>query len=107
MGNCVSNRNTSVSSRYCGFNSAVRPRSYASESGPRPDMQLCRLALPGPKSSPLPMYLPAINPRNSLATFLWNGGGRNVCSATVHRGGKHPNSMFDVPGTDVGDASTQ
>ena len=35
------------------------------------------------------------------------GGGRNVCSATVHRGGKHPSSTFDVPGTAVGAASTQ
>ena len=53
------------------------------------------------------MYSPAISPRNSLATLRWNGGGRNVCSATDQRGGKHPSSTFDVPGTAVGEASTQ
>ena len=58
-------------------------------------MQLCRLALPGANASALPMYWPEISPRNSLATLRWNGGGRNVCSATDQRGGKQPNSMFD------------
>ena len=70
-------------------------------------MQLCRLALPGANESALPMYWPEISPRNSLATLRWNGGGRNVCSATDQRGGKQPNSMFAVPGTADGDASTQ
>src|SRR6188474_261795 len=107
MGSCVSNRNTIVFDRNCGSRFAELPRSYASASGPWPDMQLWRLALPGANESALPMYCPEMSPRNSLATLRWNGGGRNVCSATDQRGGKQPNSMFAVPGTEEGEASTQ
>ena len=55
-GSCVSNRNVMVSARNCGFRSTLLPRSYVSVSGPCPDMQLCRLALPGANPSDLPMY---------------------------------------------------
>ena len=33
-------------------------------------------------------YAPCTRPMNSLITLRWNHGGRNVCSATIQRGGK-------------------
>src|SRR5882724_8582263 len=42
----------------------------------------------------------------SLITLRWNHGGRNVSSATIHRGGKTTKSTFAVPGVSDGDVST-
>jgi hypothetical protein len=43
---------------------------------------------------------------NSLMKLRWKNGGRNVCSATIQRGGKITKSQFAVPGTSVGEVST-
>ena len=43
---------------------------------------------------------------NSLITLRWNQGGRNVCSATIQRGGKITKSQLAVPGVSVGAVST-
>src|SRR6478609_1273792 len=42
----------------------------------------------------------------SLITLRWNQGGRNVSSATSHRGGKITKSAFATPGVSLGDVST-
>ena len=61
-------------------------------------MQLCRLAPPGTKPSALASYAPWTSPMNSLITLRWNHGGRNVCSATIQRGGKITKSTLATPG---------
>src|SRR6195952_1758037 len=43
---------------------------------------------------------------NSLITLRWNQGGRNVCSATIQRGGKITKSQLAVPGVSLADVST-
>ena len=43
---------------------------------------------------------------NSLITLRWNHGGRNVCSATIQRGGKITKSTLAVPGVSEGEVST-
>ena len=43
---------------------------------------------------------------NSLITLRWKYGGRNVCSATVQRGGKITKSTLAVPRVSEGDVST-
>ena len=69
-------------------------------------MQLCRLAPPGTKPSAFASYAPCTRPMNSLATLRWNHGGRNVCSATIQRGGKITKSQLAVPGTSDGEVRT-
>src|SRR5947208_12559250 len=98
--------NASVSPRYCGSRSAVEARSNVAASGPCPDMQLCRLAPPGTKPSAFASYVPKISPMYSFMMLRWKYGGRNVCSATIQRGGKITKSMFAVPGVSDGDVST-
>src|SRR5438270_238770 len=51
-------------------------------------MQLCRLAPPGTKPSAFASYVPKISPMYSFMMLRWKYGGRNVCSATIHRGGR-------------------
>jgi hypothetical protein len=43
---------------------------------------------------------------NSLITLRWKNGGRNVCSATIQRGGKITKSQLAVPAVSVGEVST-
>src|SRR5689334_14806874 len=43
---------------------------------------------------------------NSLITLRWNQGGRNVCSATIQRGGKITKSQLAVPGVSEGEVRT-
>ena len=43
---------------------------------------------------------------NSLMTFMWYQGGRNVFSATSQRSGKHTKSTFAVPGVSLGAVNT-
>src|SRR6202007_3054270 len=43
---------------------------------------------------------------NSLITLRWNHGGRNVCSATIQRGGKITKSTLAVPSVSDGEVST-
>src|ERR1700677_2018668 len=96
----------SVSARYCGFSSAFSALSKVSTSGPCACIQLCRLAEPGTKPSALASYWPKIKPMNSFIALRWNQGGRNVCSATIQRGGKMAKSTFADPGTAVGAVNT-
>ena len=42
---------------------------------------------------------------NSVMTFLWNQGGRNVSSPTSQRGGKMTKSQLAVPGVSEGDVT--
>ena len=42
----------------------------------------------------------------SLMMLRWNHGGRNVRSATIHRGGNTTKSTFAVPAVSEGDVST-
>src|SRR6476659_5755179 len=43
---------------------------------------------------------------NSLITFMWYQGGRNVFSATSQRSQKTTKSIFAVPGVSDGEVST-
>ena len=43
---------------------------------------------------------------NSLMTFMWYQGGRNVFSATSQRSGKMTKSTLAVPGVSEGEVST-
>ena len=43
---------------------------------------------------------------NSLIRLRWNQGGRNVCSATIQRGGKITKSQLAVPGVSDGLVNT-
>ena len=43
---------------------------------------------------------------NSLMTFMWYQGGRNVFSATSQRSLKMTKSMLAVPGVSLGEVST-
>src|SRR5215471_20610318 len=47
-----------------------------------------------------------MSPMNSLITLRWNHGGRNVCSATIQRGGKITKSTLAVPGVSDGEVRT-
>ncbi len=70
-------------------------------------MVLCSEIPPGSKPPPvLASYWPQISPMNSLMTFMWNQGGRNVSSATSQRSGKITKSMLAVPGVSEGEVST-
>lgn len=52
--------------------------------------------------------MPWIMPMNSLITLRWNHGGRNVCSATIQRGGKMAKSASASPGvSDVHDSTVK
>src|ERR1041385_7729562 len=98
--------NASVSPRYRGCSSASDACSNDVASGPWPDMQLCRLAPPGTKPSAFASYVPKISPMYSFMMLRWKYGGRNVCSATIHRGGEMTKSMFATPIGSEGDVST-
>ena len=91
---------------YFGVSSAAEACSNVAASGPCADMQLCRLPPPGANPSALASYTPRIRPMYSFMTLRWKYGGRNVCSATIQRGGKITKSQFAVPGVSLGDVST-
>ena len=44
---------------------------------------------------------------NSLMTFMWYQGGRNVSSVTSHRSGNTTKSTFAVPGVSDGAVNTE
>src|ERR1043166_1687119 len=98
--------NASVSPRYRGCSSASDACSNDVASGPWPDVQLCRLAPPGTKPSAFASYVPKISPMYSFMMLRWKYGGRNVCSATIQRGGKTTKSTFAVPGVSLGAVRT-
>src|SRR3954464_7745267 len=77
-----------VPSNLRGFNSALLASSKASTSGPCGSMVLCSEIPPGTKPWGLASYWPYTSPMNSLMTFMWYQGGRNVFSATSQRSEK-------------------
>src|SRR2546430_16577886 len=86
----------SVSPMNCGASLDSTASRYEASSGPCALIALCRLAPPGTKPSLFASYAPFTSPMNSLITLRWKYGGRNVCSATVQRGGKITKTQFDV-----------
>ena len=60
----------------------------------------------GTKPSAFASYSPRISPMNSFMKLRWNHGGRNVCSATIQRGGKIDEVALAVPGISDGEVST-
>src|SRR3954471_14849841 len=68
-------------------------------------MQLWIDTPPGRKPSALASYAPCTSPISSLITLRWNQGGRNVCSATIQRGGKMTKSQLATPACPDGDVS--
>src|SRR4051794_28995540 len=98
--------NAIVFSSLCGLSSTLLALTNVSASGPCGNMQLCRLKPPGTKPCGLASYWPYTRPMNSLMTFMWYQGGRNVFSATSQRSGKQTKSQFAVPGVSDGAVST-
>src|SRR3954469_3182763 len=96
----------SVSSILRGFESAAEACSNVAASGPCALMQLWIEMPPGANPSAFASYPPRTSPISSLMTLRWNQGGRNVCSATIQRGGKMTKSQFATPGWPDGEVST-
>ena len=98
--------NASVFCCLTGTSGSTDAFSKEATSGPCGSMQLWSESPPGTKPSALASYAPWISPMTSLIVLRWNHGGRNVCSATIQRGGKITKSTLATPGVCEGEVST-
>jgi len=94
----VSNIKARPLSNFSGASSAAEAREKVGASGPWGAPIECSDAPPGWKPT-FASYAPHTMPMNSAMQLRWYQGGRNVCSATIQRGGKITKSAVARPGT--------